>query len=68
MSNEDVLEWYEQSKPTLMIVSTLNFIDLNDELQPEKSTVEVEIYGEISHLVEHLATIKLRLTEVDIQD
>ena len=53
MSNEDVLEWYEQSKPTLMIVNTLNFIDLNDELQPEKSTVEVEIYGEISHLVEH---------------
>ena len=51
-----------------MIVHSLNFVDLNDKDEPLKSSIEVEQYGEISHLLNHDSIIYLRINEVDIHD
>ena len=42
MQNSEILEWYEYVRPTLIVVHSLNFIDLNDKDEPLKSSVTVE--------------------------
>ena len=68
MQNQEIIEWHEYIRPQMMIVNSLNFVDLNDKDEPLKTTVELEQYGEISHLINHQSTIWIRINEVDIQD